>query len=910
MDLHLELGPPAKIVHDFEIINERWPDDQIAFDKAFKVGVAYQAIGEFERSYLVFRATVEGSFTRESGVAGFLEDQGEFLRSIGVMGQLLRDYPPEAYLAEAEFSLAERVYAKAAEAAGDPKLVRLKVDREALVRRASEMLEAFLTAYPADPAAPQAAFAAANALLELKDYKPAAEAAARYARRYPNSLLLDAYWYIQAYCDFATGQHASALEMCRKVAEGRPIDPKTGRLVESARRSWLLKALHYPIDPKTGRAVESPNKWRAIYIAGQIHQSLGQAAEAIAQYRRVEDRMGDAKLSIANLLRKEIALADCTVLRPGTSAEMDLKFRNIAECDVKAYRIDLMKFSQRNGRPEEIAEINLAGIRPLHEATVKLGDGKDYCDRVHKLALPLAREGAYLVVCRGEDLYASGLVLITPLEIESRLEISSGAPGSQTLNQAGAGVTQRAGAIQLPMRPEVGQIRILVKDAVTKRCVSGAQVRVTDDNNIVAGVTDLRGVFVARVASYDATVIAQARPGRYGFSSVTAAPAQLLQSSRMTQGPEPSEPGQAADDPFTERPVMEPRPPVEESPAGQRELVPHRGVQLAGPGLRAAVDMGGRGQEESERRINAALDSPTTIEFVETPLQDVVDYLKDHHHIEIQLDKKALDDAAKSPDQIMVSKNLKGISLRSALRLILDEYQLKFVIHNQVLLITTPEKAEGEEFLETKIYPVRDLVLPSGATGDGSHNADFESLIDLITQTVTPKSWEQRGGQGNIAPFENKLVIVISQTQEVHDEIADLLAGLRKSGGKAAVEGKEAKKDQSSAAEPDTGEKPVPRRAERGTRRAGNMGGGMGGMMGGMGGGNFGDPGARRMQPQAGKAPDADQPDSLLEGLQDSNRAAQQQHVERLKKRQKGGQNMGGMGGGMGAGGFLEKGQP
>jgi len=54
---------------------------EIPFEKIVKVGAAYDEIGEYERSYLVFRATVESSFNRESSVAGFLEAQGEFLRS-------------------------------------------------------------------------------------------------------------------------------------------------------------------------------------------------------------------------------------------------------------------------------------------------------------------------------------------------------------------------------------------------------------------------------------------------------------------------------------------------------------------------------------------------------------------------------------------------------------------------------------------------------------------------------------------------------------------------------------------------------------------------------------------------------------------------------------------------------------
>ena len=45
----------------------------------------------------------------------------------------------------------------------------------------------------------------------------------------------------------------------------------------------------------------------------------------------------------------------------------------------------------------------------------------------------------------------------------------------------------------------------------------------------------------------------------------------------------------------------------------------------------------------AEKKIEEALKQPTQIEFVETPLKDVVDYLKDLHHIEIQLDSAGLE---------------------------------------------------------------------------------------------------------------------------------------------------------------------------------------------------------------------------------------------------------------------------
>ena len=111
----------------------------------------------------------------------------------------------------------------------------------------------------------------------------------------------------------------------------------------------------------------------------------------------------------------------------------------------------------------------------------------------------------------------------------------------------------------------------------------------------------------------------------------------------------------------------------------------------------------------AEKKIEAALKSPTQLEFVDTPLTDVVDYLKDYHQIEIQMDKKAMDEAGIGTDS-QVTKNLKGVSLKSALRLMLHELGLTYVIQDEVLLITTTEAAESK--LSTRVYAVADLVIP------------------------------------------------------------------------------------------------------------------------------------------------------------------------------------------------------
>jgi len=62
----------------------------------------------------------------------------------------------------------------------------------------------------------------------------------------------------------------------------------------------------------------------------------------------------------------------------------------------------------------------------------------------------------------------------------------------------------------------------------------------------------------------------------------------------------------------------------------------------------------------------------------------------------------------------------------------------------------------------------------------GGNLADYQSLIELITSTIAPTTWDEVGGPGSIQEFRGNLSLVVSQTQEVHEEIADLLTQLRR----------------------------------------------------------------------------------------------------------------------------------
>lgn len=176
----------------------------------------------------------------------------------------------------------------------------------------------------------------------------------------------------------------------------------------------------------------------------------------------------------------------------------------------------------------------------------------------------------------------------------------------------------------------------------------------------------------------------------------------------------------------------------------------------------------------SETQVHAALDKSVSLSAVDLPLAAVMKDLAEKADVTMQLDIAALESNGISADDATVSVALKGISLRSVLRIVLDQFDLTYMVHEGVLMITTPEEAEGN--LITSIYDVVDLI----SVGDNIRpdRFDYDSLIELITSTVSPDCWDEVGGPGSISGFRGTLVV--SQTDEVQGRIKQLLAAARK----------------------------------------------------------------------------------------------------------------------------------
>lgn len=179
----------------------------------------------------------------------------------------------------------------------------------------------------------------------------------------------------------------------------------------------------------------------------------------------------------------------------------------------------------------------------------------------------------------------------------------------------------------------------------------------------------------------------------------------------------------------------------------------------------------GRRQAIAQRHLRKALESPTTLEFIETPLKDVVDYLKDLHGIEIQIDQRALDGVGVSSDS-PVTRNLKGISLRSALTLMLKELELTYCIQHEVIQVTTRDAVDSQVSVQT--YSAADIA---------DDEAAATALTKVVEMTLDPPVEPAEGVKppppGQRVVMLRGLLVVRGNPRE-QERIEELLCNIRR----------------------------------------------------------------------------------------------------------------------------------
>jgi hypothetical protein len=174
----------------------------------------------------------------------------------------------------------------------------------------------------------------------------------------------------------------------------------------------------------------------------------------------------------------------------------------------------------------------------------------------------------------------------------------------------------------------------------------------------------------------------------------------------------------------------------------------------------------------SAAKIEKAMASPLRsagLAFRDQALKEVAHVIEEEYGFPVRLDAVALDEIGISTEE-PVTFSINGISLRSALRLMLQQLQLTYIIQDEVLMITTPEVADLE--LIICVYDVREVV---GTAEDPA----IDQLIDAVVACVASETWAKNGGGEAEIRWIKPGLLIISQTRSVHEEVRALLATIR-----------------------------------------------------------------------------------------------------------------------------------
>jgi TolA-binding protein len=499
--INIRQDQARKIVQYFEVVKEKAPELILSFDQLIAIGKAYRDINEYERATIVWRGLIEASYLEDARVGELLRQRGETLQGLAYLVDLWQSYPNTPSIESDFFGLSQVVAQAATRAFSDVNLRRemaaAGITRSELLLQTIRLIQVFLSQSPRNPLADEASLALVGAFTELEDFKSVVALASGFAKLYPKSTYLDSFQFSAALANFHLGEYDRAIEVAQAITRATYKDA-------------------------AGADQPSPNKWQSLFILGQIHDARRQPAKALEYYRQVADRFSDAASAIQFYTRKDLRVPEVVVVRPearrvadtpssplerrgvrvinvanrqdgpakaDARSEIRLGYRNIGQIDMKVYPVDLMQLYLTRRNLNGIAGIDLAGITPLLEQPITLGDGADFEDKSKAIPVRLAKEGAFLTMIRGDNLYASGIILVTLLEIEVLEE------------------------------PAAGRVRVSIRDARTKEFLSKVQVKVigSDNPQFISGETDLRGVFVAEGVRGIVTALARQGSAQYAF---------------------------------------------------------------------------------------------------------------------------------------------------------------------------------------------------------------------------------------------------------------------------------------------------------------------------------------------------------------------------------------------------------
>ncbi|HTU93965.1 MAG TPA: hypothetical protein VMF69_28050 [Gemmataceae bacterium] len=180
---------------------------------------------------------------------------------------------------------------------------------------------------------------------------------------------------------------------------------------------------------------------------------------------------------------------------------------------------------------------------------------------------------------------------------------------------------------------------------------------------------------------------------------------------------------------------------------------------------------------EKEKSILESLKKPVKVDYSMETFQSVIDHLSKQMGQDILIDKQSLEEANITYDTPITLRFNKPVSARTALKRVLADVGLTYVIRKESIEVTTPARAR--EMMTVRTYYVGDLMSVASPLLPAVAN-DFQMIqaIGIILseiQNIEPESWEGKGGPGTVTFDPVRMAIVVKQNAEVHY----MLNGLR-----------------------------------------------------------------------------------------------------------------------------------
>jgi hypothetical protein len=202
-----------------------------------------------------------------------------------------------------------------------------------------------------------------------------------------------------------------------------------------------------------------------------------------------------------------------------------------------------------------------------------------------------------------------------------------------------------------------------------------------------------------------------------------------------------------------------------------------------------------------ERAILQALNTTISVNFRNSKLEDVIEYLRTYTGQPILLDREGMKEAEVAYDT-GVTLNVKGVTVRTVLRKVLADLGMTYVIKDELIEATSAQRAR--EMMVVRRYYIGDLMAGMGGVGNpaslqgavanpgvfpGGVNplvgfpftpvanpqlqamqrfACAKQLIEMIQSSVDPQSWQMNGGNGAISFNAPSMSLIIKQSAEVH----------------------------------------------------------------------------------------------------------------------------------------------